>query len=143
LYVGSVGDKEKKLSTIDNRKEDAEYALRNTNGNLEDAIELLSSNGRMRDQGNMFGQESGNMFDQSRRFPVMPGSGGVQNPYSPEGQMGYKMPNAMSQPRQPQQPQQQPPSSQPSAQQLRILVQQIQMAVQVSSLIKRFFPMHR
>ena len=35
---------------------------------------------------------------------------------------------------QPQQPQQQPPSSQPSAQQLRILVQQIQMAVQAGHL---------
>ena len=116
------------------RKEDAEYALRNTGGNLEDAIEMLNSNGRMREPGNMFGQDSGNMFDQSRRFPVMPGSSGVQNPYSPDGQMGYKMPNAMSQPRQPQQPQQQPPSSQPSAQQLRILVQQIQMAVQAGHL---------
>ena len=85
------------------------------------------------------GQDSGNLFDQSRRFPVMPGSGGGgQNPYSQD--LGYKMPNAMSQqPRQPQQPQpqqqqQQPPSSQPSAQQLRILVQQIQMAVQAGHL---------
>jgi trinucleotide repeat-containing gene 6 protein len=118
------------------RKEDAEFALRSTSGNLEDAIELLNSNGRIRDQGNMFGQDSGNMFDQQRRFPGMPNSGGVQNAYSQDGgQMGYKMPNTMSQPRQPQQQQpQQPPSSQPSAQQLRILVQQIQMAVQAGHL---------
>lgn len=121
------------------RKEDAEFALRTTGGNLEDAIELLNTNGRMRDQGNMFGgQDSSNLFDQSRRFPVMPGSGG-QNPYSQDGGQlgGYKMPNTMTQqPRQPQQqqPQQQPPSSQPSAQQLRILVQQIQMAVQAGHL---------
>lgn len=120
------------------RKEDAEFALRSTGGNLEDAIEMLNSNGRMREPNNMFGQDSGNMFDQSRRFPVMPGSGGGQNPYSQDGGQlgGYKMPNTMNQPRQPpqQQPQQQPPSSQPSAQQLRILVQQIQMAVQAGHL---------
>ena len=124
------------------RKEDAEFALRSTMGNLEDAIEMLNSNGRMREPSNMFGQDSGNMFDQSRRFPVMPGSGGgQQNPYSQDGGQlgGYKMPNTMNQPRQPpqqqqQQPQQQPPSSQPSAQQLRILVQQIQMAVQAGHL---------
>jgi hypothetical protein len=54
------------------RKEDAEFALRSTNGNLEDALELLNMNGRMREPGNMFGQESGNLFDQQRRFP-MPG----------------------------------------------------------------------
>jgi hypothetical protein len=39
------------------RKEDAEFALRSTNGNLEDALELLNMNGRMREPGNMFGQE--------------------------------------------------------------------------------------
>ena len=113
------------------RKEDADYALRNSGGNLDDAIEMLKSNGCIR--------ETGGMFDQSRRFPVMLGSSSVQNPNSSEGPLGYTMPpNALSQSLQKlpsgQPSAQQLPSGQPSAQHLRILLQQIHMAVQAGFL---------
>ncbi len=105
-------------------KEDAEFALQTTGGKLEDAIELLSINGRMPYQRNLFGrQNSSNLFDQSRLILPMYGR---QNLNSQDGrQLGnYNQ----------QQQQQQTQSSQPSPQQLRNLVQQIQMAVKTGHL---------
>lgn len=116
------------LCNIGYQKGDAEYALRITGGIMEDAIELLNTNGCIRDQASIFEGDSSNFFDQPRHFPVMPGSS-RQTLYSHDGShlSNYKMPNNQ-QPHQPQQIQE------PSSQQLCILVQQIKMAVQAGHL---------
>jgi trinucleotide repeat-containing gene 6 protein len=154
------------------RKEDAENALRGSNGNLEDAIDMLNSAGRMpQNRGGggggvdpMFGGGHDNMYpDNSRRFPGGPVQGMPPYPQDPSGLSGnpnlgggnYNSPNPMIQKIMPSGPlnpgsssgpmppnslavisstRPQQPNSQPSAQQLRMLVQQIQMAVQAGHL---------
>ncbi len=156
-------------------KEDAENALRITGGNVDEALEMLQSSGRIMRGGPPGGADSGpgGMYGgggrggsgmDSNRFPGpnMPygGSGGPQDPSglgsnpglagnfptNPMLQKGINlapgpgsgsggltspgMPPSVSSTR----PTQQQQNSQPSAQQLRMLVQQIQMAVQAGHL---------
>ena len=136
------------------RKEDVETALRQTNLQLEDALEMLNAVGRgggggmpgrgMPPEG-MFGPRGEDMFG-PRGFP---GPGGPMPPYpagdippsnpsmvpAPSRNMGPNnmMPNGIGGPgvHNPPRPQ---PSGPPSTSQLRVLVQQIQMAVQAGHL---------
>ncbi len=140
------------------RKEDIEYALRVCNLRMEDAMEMLNQNGpagrRMPgpQHDNMpFGAGGDNPMDpRGPHFPGYPHDPGAAQPGMPGGglpmnsQMAQRMagvgnpaagmgPANVLPPHRQQQPQQQQPS-QPSAQQLRILVHQIQMAVQAGHL---------
>merc|ERR1719234_2938890 len=137
------------------RKEDVETALRQTNLQLEDALEMLNAVGRGGGGGGMpgrgmppdqmFGPRGEDMFG-PRGFP---GPGGPMPPYpageippsnpsmvpAPSRNMGPNnmMPNGIGGPgvHNPPRPQ---PSGPPSTSQLRVLVQQIQMAVQAGHL---------
>merc|ERR1719394_1416660 len=136
------------------RKEDVETALRQTNLQLEDALEMLNAvgrgggggmPGRGMPPGGMFGPRGEDMFG-PRGFP---GPGGPMPPYpagdippsnpsmvpAPSRNMGPNnmMPNGIGGPgvHNPPRPQ---PSGPPSTSQLRVLVQQIQMAVQAGHL---------
>lgn len=104
------------------RKDESENALRQSNLRLEDAIEILSNHGARR----------GPQHDPGFGDPHM-----GQFHYPPDSQQPGMLPmtrgNLPPQQQPPHRPQQQP-SSQPSTQQLRILVQQIQMAVQAGHL---------
>lgn len=148
------------LAEMGYRKEDIETALRNSNGSLEDALEVLNNAGRMPSNPGMFNSHNDYSDSGSRRgFPTqnMP-------PYGPGGQgqdpnlvnnsglpSSFNSPNPMIQKMLPGSSSALPPSSlsmppisstrpsgqpgsQPSAQQLRMLVQQIQMAVQAGHL---------
>ena len=137
------------------RKEDVETALRQTNMQLEDALEMLNAVGRggggMPGRGlppdNMFGPRGEDMFGGPRGFP----GPGPMPPY-PAGEIppttpsmtgpGLNNPSRNIQPgmmmngsgpglHNPPRPQ---PSGPPSTSQLRVLVQQIQMAVQAGHL---------
>ena len=135
------------------RKEDVETALRQTNLQLEDALEMLNAVGRgggggMPGRGmppdGMFGPRGEDMFG-PRGFPgpgPMPpypaGEIPPSNPSmvpAPSRNMGPNnmMPNGIGGPgvHNPPRPQ---PSGPPSTSQLRVLVQQIQMAVQAGHL---------
>ncbi len=141
------------------RKDDVEHALRVCNMRMEDAMEMLNQNGGAPGGGRRMQQNQHDMGFGGGDNPMdgRPGShfpGGYQDPSSQPGmpgglglnpQMGSRMgngPGMMHPPRQQQQPQQQPTqqppgqqqTNQPSAQQLRLLVQQIQMAVQAGHL---------
>ena len=134
------------------RKEDVETALRNTNMQLEDALDMLNTLNRGMPGGRGGGMPSNDVFgprgepEFAMRFPGpmpgpyppgagdMPGAGGSVasnrpgnlNPSLSSGVMNGG-PNMHAPPR----PQ---PNGQPSATQLRVLVQQIQMAVQAGHL---------
>ena len=124
------------------RKEDVESALRTCNLRLEDALEMLNHHSRQRLPMGGDMPPPGAGPDQ----PHFPGQGFPQD--GPVGGPGMPVPmpkmaamHPMQQQRQQQQQQQPPqpqqqqqPGQQPSAQQLRLLVQQIQMAVQAGHL---------
>ena len=141
------------LSDMGYRKEDVETALRNTNLNLEDALEMLNAlnrggglgSTRGVPPGEMFGPRAGDPDYSGMRFPgpgpgpmpyppgelpaasgtnpSRPGPAGMNNPLMMNGG-----PGGMAGPGRPQ------PSGPPSTSQLRVLVQQIQMAVQAGHL---------
>merc|ERR1719244_1268648 len=128
------------------RKEDVETALRNTNLQLEDALEML--NALNRGMGSGRGMPPNEMFgprgepDYGMRFPgpmpYPPGDIPPANPSLPNNPSRPGNMNLMGQvmnggpgmhgPPRPQ------PSGPPSTSQLRVLVQQIQMAVQAGHL---------
>ena len=130
------------------RKEDVETALRNTNLQLEDALEML--NALNRGMGSGRGMPPNDMFgprgepDYGMRFPgpmpYPPGDIPPANPSLPSNpsRPGNMNPSLMGQvmnggpgmhgPPRPQ------PNGPPSTSQLRVLVQQIQMAVQAGHL---------
>ena len=136
------------------RKEDVETALRQTNLQLEDALEMLNAVGRGGGGGGMpgrgmppegmFGPRGEDMFG-PRGFPgpgpIPPYPAGEIPPSNPSmvpapsRNMGPNnmMPNGIGGPgvHNPPRPQ---PSGPPSTSQLRVLVQQIQMAVQAGHL---------
>jgi len=128
------------------RKEDVETALRNTNLQLEDALEMLNAlnrgmgSGRGMPPNDMFGPRGDS--DYGMRFPgpmpYPPGDIPPANPSLPNNPSRPGNMNLMGQvmnggpgmhgPPRPQ------PSGPPSTSQLRVLVQQIQMAVQAGHL---------
>ncbi|XP_054285259.1 protein Gawky-like isoform X2 [Macrosteles quadrilineatus] len=144
------------LSEMGFKKEDIETALRNSNMNIEDALELLNMSGNWRrghsdmeppfDHSNPPGQFTSQRFNPQQLPFAPPGSSG-NGPNS--SQLGSMSPaivqKIMTQQPPPAQTPSQPPAtftqttrpqqaSQPSAHQLRMLVQQIQMAVQTGYL---------
>ena len=133
------------------RKEDVETALRNTNMQLDDALEMLNTlnrgmpgGGRNMPHNDVFGPRGGEP-DYGMRFPgpmpvpYPPGSGDMPggtnggNSSNRSGNINNMNPSLMNggpnmHPPRPQ------PSGPPSTAQLRVLVQQIQMAVQAGHL---------
>ena len=135
------------------RKEDVETALRNTNMQLDDALEMLNAHNRggMPGGGNR-GMPPSDGFgprgepDYGMRFPGpgpmpyppgsgdMPGAGNLGvNPSRP-GNLGNPNLGGMNGGHNMQAPPRPQPTGQPSTAQLRVLVQQIQMAVQAGHL---------
>merc|ERR1719470_298394 len=124
------------------RKEDVETALRNTNLQLEDALEMLNALNRGMGPNDMFGPRG--EPDYGMRFPgpmpYPPGDIPPANPSLPSNpsRPGNMNPSLMGQvmnggpgmhgPPRPQ------PNGPPSTSRLRVLVQQIQMAVQAGHL---------
>lgn len=153
----------RKLIELGYTKSDVETALRNGDGSLEDALQLLTNAGRMpainKPDPMGFGgpSDSGSLYDRGGSRGFGPGSSNQMygGPQDPQGMMGNpgnfgnpanpmmqkipmnpgsssNLPPTSVPPISSTRPQQ--PTSQPSAQQLRMLVQQIQMAVQAGHL---------